>query len=50
MEESVKGRIVGRWTEAGEALLQWSYPFSEQANKVFPLPPNPVAPEKSQNI
>lgn len=32
-------RIFGRWTAAGLALLHWSYPFSEQATKVFPEPP-----------
>ncbi|RFB79047.1 hypothetical protein [Methylovirgula sp. 4M-Z18] len=44
MDETCEGRIMGRWTEAGEALLEWNYPFSEQKNKTFPMPPiiNPV--------
>jgi len=38
MQEVDLGRIFGRWTEAGLALLDWNYPYDEQARKIFPTP------------
>jgi len=42
IDEHISGRIFGRWTDAGRALLEWSYPFSEQNLKPFPMPPKAV--------
>ncbi len=34
MQKVVQGRIFGRWTDAGRALLVWSYAYEGD----FPLP------------
>lgn len=41
MEAILTGRIFGRWTDAGRALLEWNYPYDEQSQKPFPYPPTP---------
>jgi hypothetical protein len=40
MEMVFDGRTFGRWTPAGHALLQWTYPMSMQSQKPFPKPPD----------
>jgi len=47
MEQVGEGRIMGRWTEAGAALLKWNYPVSEQENKPFPVPPVVIASSRN---
>jgi len=47
MEEVGEGRSMGRWTDAGKALLKWNYHLSEQKNKPFPMPP--IATASSRN-
>lgn len=44
IEVILDGRTFGRWTALGLALLDWDYPASDQASKVFPEPSSVILP------